>query len=345
LKINQKTEVKANILRSMVSPRRMKLIINFLVGISALFAIWWSLKDISINAVVDNFRQVGWQAVFALILLNVFIFLLLSFRWWMMIRAQGYHISLWSIAAYRLAGFGVTYFTPGPQVGGEPLQVYLLKDRESVQLAAAAVSVTLDKLVELIANFSFLVFGVSMLVFNGVLNYSTSWSLILIPVFLLALPILYFVALRADYHPITTTLEKIEIPILGSITEKGWASVINDIEAQASRFSRDNLPVLSCAALLSVGIWALMVLEFGWMLRFLGVQLEPLQVLFALTAARIAFLMPIPAGLGTLEASQVIAMGLIGVNPLIGIGASVFIRTRDILFGAVGLGLGGFYNR
>jgi hypothetical protein len=345
LKINQKSEVKANTFRSMVSPRRMKLLLNLLIGISALFAIWWSLKDISITAVVENFRQVGWQALFALILLNVFIFLLLSFRWWMMIRAQGYHISLWSIAAYRLAGFGVTYFTPGPQIGGEPVQVYLLKDRESVQLAAAAVSVTLDKLVELIANFSFLVFGAGLLVFNGMLNYPTSWSLIIIPLVLLTVPILYFVALRAGHHPITATLERINVPILGLIKEKGWGAVLEDVETQAARFSRDHMPVLFFAALLSVGIWALMVFEFGWMLRFLGVQLEPLQVLLALTAARIAFLMPIPAGLGTLEASQVLAMGLIGVNPLIGIGASLLIRARDILFGVVGLGLGGFHNR
>jgi hypothetical protein len=38
-------------------------------------------------------------------------------------------------------------------------------------------------------------------------------------------------------------------------------------------------------------------------------------------------------------------MGLIGVNPLFGISMSLLIRVRDFLFGAIGLSLGGLYNR
>jgi len=112
-----------------------------------------------------------------------------------------------------------------------------------------------------------------------------------------------------------------------------------------SEFCRHNVKALLAGAVLSVGIWALMVFEFGLMLSFLGVQFNLVQVLIALTAARIAFLLPIPAGLGTLEAGQVMAMGLIGVNPAIGISLSLLIRARDVLFGGAGLWLGGLYNR
>jgi hypothetical protein len=41
----------------------------------------------------------------------------------------------------------------------------------------------------------------------------------------------------------------------------------------------------------------------------------------------------------------VMAMGLIGVNPVIGISLSLLIRTRDILFGSAGLWVGGYFSR
>ncbi|MCK4726669.1 MAG: flippase-like domain-containing protein, partial [Anaerolineales bacterium] len=118
-----------------------------------------------------------------------------------------------------------------------------------------------------------------------------------------------------------------------------------DTETQVSSFCRDHVLALMAVAILSVGIWALMVFEFGMMMQFLGVQFNLVQVLIALTAARIAFLLPFPAGLGALEAGQVMAMGLIGVSPAIGIGLSLLIRARDVLFGGVGLWLGGLYNK
>jgi uncharacterized protein (TIRG00374 family) len=121
--------------------------------------------------------------------------------------------------------------------------------------------------------------------------------------------------------------------------------IVQETEAQVSEFCQKNMLILLAAAALSVGIWVLMVFEFSLMLRFLGVRLNLAQVLIALTAARIAFLLPLPGGLGTLEAGQVMAMGLIGVNPVIGISLSLLIRVRDILLGGLGLWLGGIYSR
>jgi uncharacterized membrane protein YbhN (UPF0104 family) len=61
-----------------------------------------------------------------------------------------------------------------------------------------------------------------------------------------------------------------------------------------------------------------------------------MQTVSALTAARLAFLTPLPSGLGALEASQVLAMQALGLEPTFGISISLLIRLRDILFGMVG---------
>ena len=331
--------------RGISQPNRARLAFKILIWLLAPLVAWWSIKDISLSAISDNFRQIGLQAIILLLGINVLIFILISLRWWMLIRAQGAQASLISVIGYRLAGFGVTYFTPGPQFGGEPLQVYLLKEREGIPISPAATSVTIDKLLELLANFSFLLVGVSVLVLSGNLNTGNRSELIVFPVLLLAIPIIFLFALRSGHLPISALIGRFGKFFSRSTRYQGVIEAIQDTESMASEFCRHNVKVLLAGALLSVGIWALMVFEFGLMLGFLGVQFNLVEILIVLTAARIAFLLPIPAGLGTLEASQVMAMGLIGVNPAVGISLSLLIRTRDVLFGGAGLWLGGYYNR
>lgn len=307
--------------------------------------LWWTLKDISMAEIVDNFRGIGLEAIIALIVLNTIIFALLSLRWWLILRAQGYRRSFLALISYRLAGFGVTYFTPGPQFGGEPLQVYLLNQREGMKTSTAAASVTVDKLLELLANFTFLLVGITVILFGGTLNGATRIELILLPALLLLVPSAYLVALRLGLLPVSSILRILRDRFLKSPSIDRFIQTLKETEYQVSEFCQENTLLLLVAATLSVGIWVLMVFEFSLMMRFLGVGLNLTQVLIALTAARVAFLLPLPAGLGTLEAGQVMAMGLIGVNPVFGVSLSLLIRARDVILGSIGLWLGGVYSR
>lgn len=320
-------------------------IIKILMWLLVPLAVWWSLKDVPLSEISKNLRQIGLPAILILIGINVFIFILFSVRWWMIIRAQGWDISLLSVIGYRLAGFGITYFTPGPQFGGEPAQVYLLKVKEGIPVSPAATSVAVDKLLELLANFSFLVVGVSVILLSGVLTSANSLPIILFPILLLTFPVIYLLALRNDHLPVAYLLGKISKFNSIRTNHLGRINKISEIESQVAIFCQRNVIVLLVGAMLSVVIWVLMVFEFGLMMNYLGVHVNLVQILIALTAARIAFLLPLPAGLGTLEAGQVMAMGLIGINPVIGISLSLLIRTRDILFGSAGLWVGGYFSR
>ncbi len=66
--------------------------------------------------------------------LNAVIFLLITARWWLILRAESPRVPFLPLVAYRLAAFGpeVT-FTPGPQ-GGEPLQVLYLQRNSRLYL-------------------------------------------------------------------------------------------------------------------------------------------------------------------------------------------------------------------
>jgi uncharacterized membrane protein YbhN (UPF0104 family) len=184
-----------------------------------------------------------------------------------------------------------------------------------------------------------------VLVLSGVLNSGSDHVLILVPACLVALPIIYLIALRFGYLPISSTIRKLESHFSPSPKYQQLLRTLGDTESMVSGFCRQNLGTLILGAVLSAVIWAFMIFEFGLMLQFFGIQFDLVKILIALTAARIAFLLPFPAGLGTLETGQVMAMGLIGVNPALGISVSLLIRARDVLFGGAGLLLGGIYNR
>ena len=81
----------------------------------------------------------------------------------------------------------------------------------------------------------------------------------------------------------------------------------------------------------------LLLAEYWLTLRFLGVQLNLSQTIGALAAARIAFLTPLPGGIGALEASQVIVLQALGFHPAMGISVSLLIRARDLTLGGIGL--------
>jgi uncharacterized membrane protein YbhN (UPF0104 family) len=116
---------------------------------------------------------------------------------------------------------------------------------------------------------------------------------------------------------------------------------IKESETQATQFCRQHPLTMTLAMSVSAITWLGIIGEFWLAAYLLELNLTPIQVISLLTAARIAFLLPMPGGLGTLEASQVFALTVMGLNPAAGISLTVLIRARDVVVGAVGLWWGG----
>ena len=77
------------------------------------------------------------------------------------------------------------------------------------------------------------------------------------------------------------------------------------------------------------------------MVEFLDLEMDLIQVVASLTFLQLAFLVPLPGGLGAMEASQVFVYTAFGYPAAIGIGISLLMRARDILNGGLGLLLAG----
>jgi len=270
-------------------------------------------------------------------LFNILIFLLFSSRWWLILNAQGHRLPYFSLAGYRLSAFAISYFTPGTQFGGEPLQVYLLRDRHHIPGSSALAAVMLDKLFEILANFTFLIIGLLLLINGGLFQGLTRAHTVLVISALLSLPLGYLLALWAGRFPLTWLIAKLPARTANLAVVRRAEPLIVSTERQIAILFRHKPLTILWVLFLSGFIWILLLAEYWLMLKFLGVQLNLSQTIGALTAARIAFLTPLPGGIGALEASQVIALQALGLHPAMGISVSLLIRARDLTLGGIGL--------
>ncbi len=300
------------------------------LGLIALFV--WGLLTIPLEPIWQALRGLSLRAVATLILVNLALFLMFSSRWWIILRAQGYRLPYLALVGYRLSAFSMSYFTPGPQFGGEPLQVYLTRSRHDVPDGVAIAAVALDKLLELLVNFTFLVTGIAIIIQSGLLGDLAIGQVLGLAVALLILPGGYLLALWAGWQPLTRLSGR-----LPTWAHRFIPRIIVDAESQVTIFCRRQPGVILLAGLLSLVIWAGLILEYWLMLHFLGLQLSLAQTVSALTAARLAFLAPTPGGLGALEASQIFALRALGFSPALGISVTLLIRARDLVIGGMGL--------
>lgn len=313
------------------------------IGLLALAALGWALRQAPLAEMLAVLQQLSRVEIGILLAANFLVLTVLSGRWWSLLRGMGRTTPLTRVIRFRLAGFAISYFTPGPQFGGEPLQVLLLRDRENIPASIGSASVALDKAIELLGNFAFLAFGVVVLLRLRLLSGTSGIGVLVGASLLMLLPLSLLGAWRLGKRPITRALR---------LTDRSSGRLVPAVERLVAMSERveSEMVMLVARAPGSIGAafaftalsWMAMFGEYSLMAHFLGLSLTPAETIAALTAARLAFLTPLPAGLGALEAGQVAALSVLGHTPAAGLSLGLLIRGRDLLFGVAGLLVGGF---
>lgn len=316
---------------------------SFLYGLLALCLLWFVLRQVSLAELVALWGRLRWYQLVLLILLNLLVLLTMVQRWSLLLRAEGYRLPFLSLFGYRLTAFGVTYFTPGPQFGGEPLQVYLVQRRHQVPLQSAVAAVTLDKVLEMIVNFGFLVGGALLLLRQEGTAATMGSEALVIAVALLSLPLGLLIAYLRGQHPLGSMFERLQNR-LQSTRLRGALPALATLaagERQVVLLCRNSAATILLAFVVTLVGLALMIIEFAYAAHILGATLLPTEVIGVLLAARLAYLLPMPAGLGTFETSLVLAFQFFHYDATVALALGMLIRTRDTLLGLLGLWWGG----
>ena len=279
-----------------------------------LFA--WALSRVSLADAWASVRKLDARAVTTLVAVNFVALVVFGVRWWVILRGLGRPIGLMQAALYRLAAFGFSYFTPGPQIGGEPVQVLLAEKRHGVPRDIAIASVGLDRLFDGVFNLAFLAAAALVLVKEG--DDGGAFVLALF----VTVPLGYLLALGLGKKPVSAMVRR---------------DIVRASETQAGRFCRDRPLFLALAIAASFVSWGVLLFEYWLVAFFLGATLSMSELIIGLAAARIAYLLLFPAGLGVLEAGQVAAVCALGFPAALGISLSLVIRFRDVVVAAVGV--------
>ena len=308
-----------------------------LVAIYSALAVllYFALRNVPLQELWSTVSQLQIWQIAALFGLNLFIYGLITLRWWVIVRAENRSVAYFPLLLVGIAVFGVSYFTLGPHVGGEPLQVFYLQRRYKLTFTHATASVVMDKLLELLANFFLLVIGLTAIVRAGIFsaNGTVSWLSLTALILLCMWPPVHILLLYKQTYPVSAFLRA--LPWIRRDSKP--VRFIAASERLAGTFCRRHFSSLLIAIVISILAGAGMVTEFALITNFLGIDLPFWQTIAAWTAGWLALLAPLPGGLGALEASEVFALGAFGVSAALAIGVTMVMRGRDLLIGSLGL--------
>lgn len=301
------------------------------------FDIGWVLGQLPLAAIAQSISTLSTLKWLAWTALNLGIILLATQRWRVLTDMLNLPLKFSELLMIRQAGQAVSFITPGPQFGGEPLQIFWLYRCGQLPIHSALLAVGLDRFYELWVNFGMLLLGVLLLLASPdaeVVNWQE--ILLILTVMLLALSLLGWLILKQPER-VLDWLKRVTShwqhhPRLQQI-ETHWQRLGSDVKW----IMEEQKPALLRAFILSIVGWAGLIGELWLLLGFFDLELDVYAFLVILVSMRLAFLLPLPGGLGTLEAALFWAFEYLSLPPAAAMGLIALMRLRDVLVLMAGL--------
>jgi len=326
---------------------RFPVSLRTLTWLLAFSLVGWTLSRLPLGdmlQVVGTLRVSQWCLWFVL---NALILGLLTARWRMLTAAMALSCTLWQLFRVRQAGQFISFVTPGPQFGGEPLQVYWLWRRFGLPGHAAFLAVGLDRFFELWVNFAILLLAVLMLVTSlSVSSAIESTSVAAVNWITIAVLLAGLLLLMMGLGWLLWRQPQRLRHWIDRLARR-WQDNprLRDLDAHWSRLHgllqevvAKQRPALETALVLSLLAWAGMIFELWLLLEFVGVEIDLAGFVLLFTVLRLAFLLPLPGGIGSMEAAlfwgfQALALPLPAAAGLI-----LLMRLRDVTVLLIGAG-------
>ncbi|MCB1648490.1 MAG: lysylphosphatidylglycerol synthase transmembrane domain-containing protein [Gammaproteobacteria bacterium] len=305
-------------------------LIAFLLWLVAIVLAVFALRQLPLANLLRTAFQLSLWQLLVWIALNLAILLLSAQRWRELLLALATPVSRMRLLGNRLAGQTISFLTPGPQFGGEPLQVFWLVRGTGVALHRALLSLSLDRLIELWVNFSLLALGIVFVLGASDSRLPQGLPALGALVLLLALSsALLFLLLRRPQRWLPTLKRWcqhwLQHPRLAGLDIQ-WEQLDRDL----SRLPVEHLKLLFRCLLLSLLSWAAILAELWWLMNCAGIHPDPAGFALIAVSIRLAMLLPLPGGIGTIEAAVVWALPTLGAGVAEAATLILLMRSRDV---------------
>ncbi len=318
-----------------------KLLLTFIFIFIGVLLLYFVFKNIDFESFLIIIKKANPIYLIIYILISIGLFLLNVLRWKIIVNSQHINVSFSYLLSAYLAGYGISYVTPSAKLGGEPLRTAFLH-RKGVKTENALSTVIIDKTLELGGSgLFFLIAGIILLFFYNIPR--SLFILIIGLVFLFVLIGIFLVVSVVKEKDILFNIYKLfklhKLPKLYKITQK----IISTEKLVRSFYKRDKKHFLLSLFVMLIA-WILMFVEFKMGMLLFGFNPNMLQIFLTFSLVGVAYILPVPFAIGTLEGGQVLLYSILGLNPVLGLGISFLTRIRDSIVAGIGLLISIYYG-
>ncbi len=236
---------------------------------------------------------------------------------------------------HRWAGHGVSFLTPGPQFGGEPVTAAALR-RAGLSGAEAGAVVALERLLTVGVNAAVVAALVLLTLAAGTLGPSGLAPPLVFALGIAAAALGLLFLLRLRRGPGGKAPRGDSTHQAGRSLPRRLAGLLQGVATESRRIVRSHPGRFAAAAATLALTWAITLLEYALLLAWLGTPLSAGGVLAGVAAARLALYTPLPGGLGAWELGQIWVLGRLGVPDGTALAFIALLRGRDLAVALAG---------
>jgi uncharacterized protein (TIRG00374 family) len=308
--------------------RELLILFSFLI---AGVIIYFVFQKIGAKEIWQAFLSFSPWGIFWVLVLTVLFHLTAVWRWQAILKDKGYFLSSRKIAPAWLAGFATAFFTPVAIMGDGAIRGYILKDKFSVPWPKGIISIFIDKVLDGTIFFLTIIVGIVFFILQALTIPLELWMIILILLFPIgAISFFYFRAFKSQ-----SMLKLIEKPI---------QKIFKKIPAGAFSWENELFNFFNSK---NKNMWQAMIFNFvrgiiNWircwvLLLFLGLPINWAESLIIIGFVNLAYVVPLPAAIGSHEAIQAFIFSRLGFQPHNAVAFTLILRAFDVLIGIVGI--------
>jgi uncharacterized protein (TIRG00374 family) len=257
-----------------------------------------------------------------------------TLRWSIILHSQGHSVPILKLFSYKLIGYGISFLTPAAKIGGEPVRAAILQ-RDGVDFTTGASSTLIDKFMELSASGIVFVFGLLFFIFSYALPPATKIVIFVICSLIALLIVLFYVQMFSGGSFLHKFFRIIGLYKIGFF--KKHKKKIVEMERLMIKFFKKDKKHFVMAIIVTACAFLFMFVEYKSAVAILGEFITLPQVFLVFSVVGVAYLIPVPLALGTLEASQISLFSVLRMGTAVGLALSLLIKFRELVFTAIGM--------
>lgn len=272
------------------------------------------------------------------VLVIFLLFVFITYRWIFLLNVHSknrINLPFITFFKYRIISYAVSYITPFALIGGEPVRAWLV--RKQLPLPKALSATMIDKLLDIILNLVILIFAFFVILIKfSFIGYSILITFLVLGFFGIFLILFFILRFTAGKTAILLIARFFRVHKI-KFFEK-HINLLKNMENELIEFFTKKKKTLIISFIYTAIAAILMYFEYLTLLDSMHIfEISFFIPIILLTVIGFSFIIPVPAGAGTMELFIISLFMAIGLDPGKGLALALIVRLKDIVIAIIGI--------